>query len=305
MAERISRRIAARLVDTVVALCVAVLLAVLLAVPLTGLTTGATSRSEGASGLTGAGTARSVSLQGGPIAVVATSQSGNWSGYDQGFLSTGKLFSQVAGEWRVPVATQAVAGQAEASATWVGVGGGCLDTSCTLSDPTTLIQAGTAQDVNAAGTASYYAWFETLPEPQARVTAFSVNPGDLVSVNIVESLPAVWDVFVWDHTTGAKATIPLLYPADMLTAEWIEESPLLISPTGQSGESPLPNLGTVGFTWAGANDQPAGLQADQSIYLINGAGRVVAYPSAPSGGAAFNVCVDPHGFAASPKCPAP
>src|SRR5436309_1021190 len=87
-----------------------------------------------------------------PLIAVGANQSNNWSGYNQGTLEkSGTMFHQVSGDWTVPTATQHKAGEAEYSATWVGIGGGCVDANCTLTD-STLIQAGTSQDVDASGT---------------------------------------------------------------------------------------------------------------------------------------------------------
>src|SRR5690348_14389576 len=84
-----------------------------------------------------------------------TNQSNNWFGYNQGTLEQGgKLFNSITGNWTVPTATQHTKGQAESSSDWIGIGGGCVDASCTVTD-NTLIQTGTEQDVSSAGKASY------------------------------------------------------------------------------------------------------------------------------------------------------
>ena len=78
-------------------------------------------------------------------------QSSNWFGYSQGTLEQGsKLFNSITGDWTVPAATQHTSGQAEASSDWIGIGGGCVDAGCTVTD-STLIQTGTEQDVDATG----------------------------------------------------------------------------------------------------------------------------------------------------------
>ena len=104
----------------------------------------------------------------GPVAVFGSSRlnestSDNWSDYNLGYLSTSTLYTSISGTWKVPVARQETAGQAEHGATWIGIGGGCLNTSCTETD-NTLIQAGTEQDVSKAGKAKYSAWYELIPE---------------------------------------------------------------------------------------------------------------------------------------------
>ena len=97
-----------------------------------------------------------------------TNTSNNWFGYQQGLLEQGtKVFHSISGDWTVPTATQHAAGQAENSSDWIGIGGGCVDASCTATD-NTLIQDGTEQDVSATGQASYSAWWEIIPVPRSR-----------------------------------------------------------------------------------------------------------------------------------------
>src|SRR5216684_3993692 len=75
-----------------------------------------------------------------PIVRVGANQSSNWSGYNQGTLEQGgKQFHSVGGTWVVPKATAHRAGEAEYSASWVGIGGGCVDANCRIGD-STLIQ---------------------------------------------------------------------------------------------------------------------------------------------------------------------
>src|SRR5207245_5558301 len=81
-----------------------------------------------------------------PVVAVGTNQSNNWSGYNQGTIEKGNtFFHQVSGDWFVPTATAHNRGEAEYSATWVGIGGGCVNANCLVTD-NTLIQAGTEQD---------------------------------------------------------------------------------------------------------------------------------------------------------------
>ncbi|TME07401.1 MAG: hypothetical protein E6I69_08030, partial [Chloroflexi bacterium] len=85
-----------------------------------------------------------------PIVHVGANKSNNWSGYNQGALEQGnKLFTSVAGTWTVPTATRHKAGEAEYSASWIGIGGGCVDATCTITD-TTLMQDGTGQDIDSS-----------------------------------------------------------------------------------------------------------------------------------------------------------
>ena len=97
---------------------------------------------------------------------IGVNQSNNWSGYNIGAAYPGEpagvRFTAVSGEWTVPTARQHTKGQAEHSATWAGIGGGCVTSNCQVTD-NTLIQAGTAQDVSKAGKASYVALWEIIP----------------------------------------------------------------------------------------------------------------------------------------------
>src|SRR5205823_5329195 len=70
------------------------------------------------------------------------SQSSNWFGYNQGLLEQGgKQFHSITGDWTVPTASQHTSGQDAASSDWIGIGGGCIDAGCVVTD-NTLIQTG-------------------------------------------------------------------------------------------------------------------------------------------------------------------
>src|SRR3954463_15405760 len=112
-------------------------------------------------------------------------QSNNWFGYNQGTLEQGgKLFHSISGDWTVPTATQHTAGQAESSSDWIGIGGGCVNTDCTVT-ANTRIQAGSEQDVAANGSTSYDAWFEVIPGPELIINN-PVSPGDHIHSDISE-----------------------------------------------------------------------------------------------------------------------
>lgn len=225
------------------------------------------------------------------------SQSTNWSGYNQGVLDTGTLATSISGQWTVPTATQHIPGQAEASATWVGIGGGCLSSACTATDPT-LIQAGTEQDVTANGTATYSAWWEIVPVP-AITASIAVHPGDVVDCNITQTLPGLWAISLKDVTDGQGFTQTVPYISTGATAEWIEETPVVIGTSG-AGVAALPNLSTVSFTGATVNGANAHLVPAQAIDLVGPTGAPVATPSTPGPTANdFNDC----SYARS--CPAP
>jgi hypothetical protein len=233
---------------------------------------------------------------------VNTNQSSNWSGYNIGAdypqVSTGTTFTSVSGEWTVPTATQRTSGQAEDSASWVGIGGGCVEDSCTVTD-NTLIQAGTEQDVSATGQASYDAWWEIIPETETEIS-LPVRAGNKISVSIAESTstPGQWSIVIKNLTTHKSFSTTQTYSSSMDTVEWIEETPLEIGTTG-SGIAAMPNLTTVHFLNAKYNGAAAGFQTVDEMQLDNN-NMIEATPSAPGAKmVAFNDCTW------KTSCPAP
>jgi hypothetical protein len=225
------------------------------------------------------------------IAVVNANQSTNWSGYNQGSLALNhKLFNEVSGQWRVPRATAHKANEAEYSSTWIGIGGGCVDSKCQVTD-STLIQAGTEQDVSAAGVASYSAWWELVPATSMTISGFNVLPGDLISVDIKEVAADanVWTITVKDLSRAESFTQMVPYSSSHLTAEWIEETPVVVSGSTVS-VGPLPKLSVVNFDKAKANGANAALTSAEELRLVAN-GQTLLTPSRPDASAdGFNDC---------------
>ena len=217
-------------------------------------------------------------------------QSTNWFGYNQGSLELGgKQFSSITGDWTVPTATQHTAGQEAFSSDWIGIGGGCVDAGCTIGD-STLIQTGTEQDVDAAGRASYSAWWELIPGPSIDIS-MTVGAGDHMHASVAELVPGanVWTITLQDVTRGETFTTTVPYSSSHLTAEWIEETPLLIGTN--AGFAALPNLTNPAFTAATTNGANANLQASEEIFLTDSNGNVIGSPSAPNATHnGFNAC---------------
>src|SRR4051794_32137531 len=208
-------------------------------------------------------------------------QSSNWFGYNQGTLEqNGKLFNSISGDWTVPTATQHRAGQAESSSDWIGIGGGCVDAGCAVTDAT-LIQTGTEQDVSTAGAASYGAWWEIIPGPSLNISK-PVSAGDHMHADLSELAPDsdVWKITLQDVTKNWTFTQTVPYPSTHGSAEWIEETPLLLGT--DAGFAALPNLSNPAFSNAKVNGANANLQTSEQMQLIDSSGKVIGAPSAPN-----------------------
>ncbi len=226
-------------------------------------------------------------------------QSTNWFGYNQGSLEQGgKLFHSITGDWTVPTAAQHARGEAESSATWIGIGGGCVDAGCSVTDPTGLIQAGTEQDVDSTGSPSYSAWWELVPVPAVTISNMAVGAGDHMHASVAEALAGLWTITLQDLTRHETFTITVPYASSQASAEWIEETPLTIG-AGGTGLAALPRLTETPFTAATANGSPAGLKSSEALDLFSGT-QQIGTPSAPAPGAAgFGAC------AWTTSCPVP
>jgi hypothetical protein len=219
-------------------------------------------------------------------------QSQNWFGYNQGTLEqNGKLFSSITSNWTVPRASSHKRGEAEYSSTWIGIGGGCPDASCLTFDPT-LIQTGTEQDVDQSGHASYSAWWELIPAPSITIPNITPAPGDRMYASITESPPGseIWTITLQDVTRHQSFTQTVPYSSTHATAEWIDETPVVLDGSGNVF-SALPNLTTTPFDHATTNGAPANLKPSEEMQLVDSNGNVIGAPSAPdSDRDGFNDC---------------
>jgi hypothetical protein len=201
------------------------------------------------------------------------STSRNWSGY----AARGGNFTSVSATWTIP--TLALDGTFGADATWVGIGG---------LRSRDLIQAGTQQLVSGAGSVTYQAWIETLPDVSHPVP-LTVLPGDSVTVSVDQQAGDTWLISFLNASSGQTLERTLKYPSRLSSAEWIEEAPF-----AQRSVLPISQFGSLTFTDASATKDGqllsiAELRA-QPISLVDDAGRVLAFPSPlASDGAGFTV----------------
>jgi peptidase A4-like protein len=213
--------------------------------------------------------------------------SGNWAGYNLGFLSSGrKLFNQISGTWTVPTASKHTAGVDEYSVNWIGIGGGCVDQRCLVVDGS-LIQAGSGQYIDSSGDRHYFGWYELIPGPILEIVNFVVNPGNRIYSQIKQpvAFSDVWTITLKNLSTGQtfKTTVP--YSSTHLTAEWIEERPSV-----GGFPAPLPNLTNPRFNDARVNGASATFKVSDEVAMVEGSKRL-ATPSAPDPDKnGFNVC---------------
>ena len=216
----------------------------------------------------------------GPGLGANASQSNNWFGYNQGSQERNMKFHSIAGDWTVPSARQHSKGQAESSSTWIGIGGGCTDAKCTKGDET-LIQTGTEQDVSSSGKPAYSAWWEIIPGPSVTIGNMTVRPGDHMRASITEAPKGseIWHITIQNLTRHQtfKKTVP--YTSTYATAEWIEETPIVVGTN--AGLADLPRLSRTTFDRARVNGASARLKAAERILLTTASGKVIGTPSAP------------------------
>jgi len=180
---------------------------------------------------------------------VQQASSENWSGYVVGGSADGgasRSFKSVTGSWVQPTASCRASGASTYSAFWVGLGG--------AGDREALEQDGTEANCSATGKASYYAWYELVPNAPVKVD-LAVRPGDHMTATTTVEGHDVTESIV-NHTTGRSFTRTLtMSDPDVSSAEWIAEAPSQCS-SSVSDCTPLSlsDFGKVTFTSASATD---------------------------------------------------
>ena len=206
-----------------------------------------------------------------PPAAPGTSR--NWSGY----AARGGAFTSVSATWTVP--RLALDSPFGADAAWVGIGG--LRTR-------DLIQAGTEQTATGAGSVSYQAWVEMLPDA-ARAVPLTVLPGETISVSVDQQAGDTWLFTFANLTSGQGLQRSVQYASTLSSAEWIEEAPF-----ARRRILPISQFGSVTFSKASAVKDGQSLTiADlgaRPISLVDNTGRLLAVPSPlAADGAGFTV----------------
>jgi hypothetical protein len=112
-----------------------------------------------------------------------------------------------------------------------------------------------------------------------------------VSIGEVVANSNVWTILVKNLTTGQSFTMTVPYTSTHATAEWIEETPVVVDDQGNVSIGPLPSLRSVHFTGSTTNGAGARLKSSEEIQLVDFNGAELATPSAPNRtGSNFNDC---------------
>jgi Peptidase A4 family len=174
------------------------------------------------------GPARKVgpSVPSGIVNSIVTTTSSNWSG-DAVYKSNNPYTVEaIIGEFVVPTAHQAFGsctGGWDYSSQWPGIDGfGSGD----------VLQAGTEVDAYCSGgtTASFYsAWIEWYPFSETRVSSPTINPGDLIYIEVWSTSPTNGYAYFYNYSTQQSAEYNLTPPSGTSlvgnSIEWIVERP--------------------------------------------------------------------------------
>jgi hypothetical protein len=143
----------------------------------------------------------------------------NWSGYS--LTAAGAPFREVVGLWVVPSVNNQFKSFTGYESEWVGIDGNC--------DCNDLIQDGVEQDW-VGGKPRYYAWIESIPQPEVKINNFPVMPGDVIyAYSSVGKKNGVVTGFYYIANYNTKKSVSTSLPLPKntkfsgLTAEWIIE----------------------------------------------------------------------------------
>ncbi|MGA2387270.1 MAG: G1 family glutamic endopeptidase [Candidatus Bathyarchaeia archaeon] len=142
----------------------------------------------------------------------------SWAGYIISRTTDAQAgVTAINASWAVPV-VNASAGNSYSSV-WVGIGGE-LDQ--------TLIQVGTENAVSS-GQATYYAWYELLPNFAVVINTLTVSSGDVMvaSITLLNSATNQWNIHISDTTTGQDFSLNVSYNSTRSSGEWVLERPTM------------------------------------------------------------------------------
>lgn len=158
-----------------------------------------------------------------------------WSGY----VVTGNhvSYTSISGTWTEPVMSCTAGTAPGLSAAWVGLGG--LTTH-------SLQQVGVDANCNAKGHATYFAWFEILPDVAHNV-AERIGAGDVITGTVKRIGLALVELRLQNLTRHWTFDRKITWgSADVSSAEWIVEAPFSCK-RFTCKTSRLANFGSLSF----------------------------------------------------------
>jgi hypothetical protein len=188
-----------------------------------------------------------------------TESSSNWSG-GVVYAPSGQSFRWIEGDWVIPAVDPPTQDQPYYCASWIGIDGDRSDDVC---------QMGIGSSVSESGgvtRGSYNAWVEWYPLPEAPITNFPVNPGDMVTGLLCTAGAGATSATAYfsNRTTGATTSVTFRAPAGTALAgncaEWIVEAPTV---GGQ--QSAMADYGEVFFSVCDAVAYTANGQSSTTI----------------------------------------
>jgi hypothetical protein len=186
-----------------------------------------------------------------------TATSTNWAGY--AVTAASGTVTYVAGSWVQPSVKGTCPSGARYASFWVGIDG---------YSSSTVEQTGTDTDC-AAGSPSYYAWYEFYPANSVVISSVPIHAGDTIFASVsYSSSTSKFTVLLKDVTTGTSySKAGSVSGAARSSAEWITETPEICSSTCRLAH--LTNFGTV--DWGLDHTH----QASTNVATISGSTRSI------------------------------
>jgi hypothetical protein len=181
-----------------------------------------------------------------PVATASAASSEtstNWAGY--AVSKTGIKYRHVSATW-TQKAVDCSSATRSFSAYWVGLGGFSQTSQA-------LEQIGTDADCSSGGTASYFAWYELVPQASVNITSLTIRSGDKLAAS-VDVVGKTVKLHLSNITRGKTFNKTLTATqVDTTSAEWIVEAPSLCdTQLNVCQTQALANFGTAKFASAKA-----------------------------------------------------
>lgn len=212
----------------------------------------------------------------------------HWAGYVHMEPS-----SYVFGEWIVPKVSAPSANWPAYCSQWVGLGGYCSKT---------LVQTGTASDIDRSGYSSYYPWFELLgtnyeTSNEVKIKNLTCKPNDQIDSEVSTSISGntmTVKFCICNETTNLQTSFAITvtqFNNVPNSAEWISEAPA-ITFNGQPCTYSYPlttttfngSHNTASFTdcayRSSANSSTMGINESTSLakYTLTNGSKILAQP---------------------------